>query len=166
MEIFYGKVFKALNKAGVKYVVVGGVAVVLYGYMRNTGDLDLIVLLEEKNLEKFYKALISINYLPKVPVTKEQFKDAKQRNQWKKTKGMIVFSFFNREPPFELIDMFVDEPIAFKELYQKKKNVDVGGLKVPLIGIDHLIKLKKMAGRDKDLNDITQLNEIKRIQRI
>ena len=45
MEIFYGKVFKALNKAKVKYVVAGGVAVVLYGYTRYTGDLDLIVLL-------------------------------------------------------------------------------------------------------------------------
>jgi len=166
MEIFYGKVFKALNKAKVKYVVAGGVAVVLHGYMRSTADLDLIVFLEEKNLENFFNALKTIGYRPKVPVTKEQFKDKKQRDLWKKEKGMIVFSFIYKDPPFQLIDMFVEEPIAFEELYKKRKNIDAGSVKVPLIGIDHLLKLKRMAGRNKDLDDIVQLNEIKRIQKI
>ena len=166
MEIFYGEVFKALNKAKVKYVVAGGVAVVLYGYFRHTGDLDLIVFLEKKNLENFYKALKTINYWPKVPVTVEQFSDSNQRDQWKKEKGMIVFSFVYRKPPFQLIDMFVDEPIPFEELYNKKINIRAQGVKIPLIGIDHLLKLKKIAGRDKDLNDIVQLKEIKRIQKI
>ncbi len=50
MAVFYGEVFKALNKAKVKYVVAGGVAVVLHGYMRATGDLDLIVFLDQENL--------------------------------------------------------------------------------------------------------------------
>lgn len=79
---------------------------------------------------------------------------------------MIVFSFVERRPPFKLVDMFVDEPIPFGELDKSKKNVNVGGITIPLIGIDHLLKLKKKAGRDKDLNDIAQLNEIKRIQKI
>ena len=79
---------------------------------------------------------------------------------------MIVFSFVENEPPLKLIDIFVDEPIAFKDLYFKKKNINSEGVTIPLIGIDHLLKLKKMARRDKDLDDITQLNEIKRIQKI
>ena len=166
MEIHYGKVFKALNKAKVKYVVAGGMAVVLYGYFRHTGDLDLIVFLEKKNLENFYKALKTINYFPKVPVTVEQFSDSKQRDRWKKEKGMIVFSFVYRNPPFQLIDMFVNEPIPFEQLYKKKRDIKVEGVKIPLINIDHLLKLKKDAGRDKDLNDIVQLKEIKRIQKI
>ncbi|MBI3601923.1 MAG: nucleotidyltransferase [Candidatus Omnitrophica bacterium] len=166
MKIFYGEVFKALNKAKVKYVVAGGVAVILYGYLRNTADLDLIVLLEKKNLEKFYKALQTIGYLPKVPVTVDQFSDTRQREQWKKEKGMIVFSFVDRQPPFQMVDMFVNEPIAFKELYKRKKDVRVKGVKIPLININHLLKLKKIAARDKDLNDIVQLEEIKRIENI
>lgn len=40
--MFYGEVFKALNKAKVQYVVAGGTAVVLHGYRRFTDDLDLI----------------------------------------------------------------------------------------------------------------------------
>ena len=163
--MFYGEVFKALNKARVKYVVAGGTAVVLYGYIRLTQDLDLIVFLEDKNLKKFYETLKTINYWPKVPVTKEQFSGHQQRKQWKKEKGMIVFSFVYRHPPFNLIDMFVDEPIKFKELYKKKKVIRVEGIRIPLIAIDHLLKLKKNAGRSKDLDDIVQLNEIKRIQK-
>lgn len=76
---FYEEVFRALNKAKVKYVVAGGVAVVLHGYRRNTDDLDLYVLLEEKNLDYLFDALKSAGYSPKVPVTKEQFKDKRQR---------------------------------------------------------------------------------------
>ena len=80
--MFYGEVFKALNKAKVKYVVAGGVAVVLHGYHRSTKDLDIIALLEKKNLEKLFDAFESIGYMPKVPVTKKQFIDSKQRERW------------------------------------------------------------------------------------
>lgn len=51
MKVFE-KVFRELNRTKVKYLVVGGVAVNLYGYLRFTGDLDVLLLLEEKNLKK------------------------------------------------------------------------------------------------------------------
>ncbi len=91
--MFYEDVFRILNEYKVKYIVVGGVAVVLHGVLRFTADLDLIVELKEENLEKFYVALGTIGYLPKVPVKKEEFKDARKREEWKKEKGMKVFSF-------------------------------------------------------------------------
>ena len=164
--MLYGDVFKALNEAKVKYVVAGGAAVILYGYPRLTQDLDLIVFLEEKNLEKLFNALNDIGYLPKVPVTKDQFKDPRQRAKWKKEKGLIVFSFVHRNPSFNMIDIFVDEPIKFDIVYKKRKNVKVEGVTIPLIGIDHLIRLKKAAQRPKDLDDIIQLQDIKRLMDI
>ena len=164
-SMFYGKIFKALSKARVKYVIAGGVAVVLHGYRRTTDDLDLYVLLEEKNLGRFFDALSSAGYSPKAPVTKEQFKSANERAKWKKEKGMVVFSFVENDPPFKLIDMFVNEPIKFTEVYKKKTNVKLEGVTVPTISIDHLIQLKKQAGRDRDKNDILNLKEIKRISK-
>ena len=160
--MFYGEVVRALNKARVKYIVVGGVAVVLYGYPRFTSDLDLIVYLEEKNLSKMYDALAQIDYFPKVPVTKEQFMDAGQRARWKKEKGMIVFSFVKSKPPFHMVDMFVDEPKPFERMYQKRKVVSVKGINVPLVSVDDLIFLKKKALRGKDCDDIVQLKVIKK----
>jgi len=51
--MFYGEVFKALNKDKVKYVVAGGVAVNLYGYPRFTKDLDDIIQLNAiKRIQK------------------------------------------------------------------------------------------------------------------
>ncbi len=162
--IFY-KVFKALSKAKVKYVVAGGVAVVLHGYPRLTRDLDLIVLLEEKNLDRFFEALRSIGYNPKVPVSKQQFKDKKERERWKREKGMIVFSFVQNDPPNHLIDMFVGEPIRFDFVYRDKKIINISGVKVPLISIHHLKRLKLLAGRDVDLIDVEQLKAIEKMMK-
>ena len=163
--MFYGDVFRALNKARVKYVVAGGTAVVLHGYMRMTQDLDLIVGFEEKNLDRFFEALKRINYHPKAPVTKDQFKDVKHRHMWRKEKGMIVFSFYKNEPPFQLVDMFVYEPLPFGEIYKKRVGVKVSGITIPIMCIDHLRKLKQAAGRPQDLIDIVQLDVIKRTKR-
>lgn len=163
--MFYGKVFKALNKAKVKYVVAGGVAVVLHGYERLTKDLDLIVLLKKDNLNKFYEALKKAGYNPRVPVTKEQFMNAKERKRWKKEKGMIVFSFVENDPPFKMIDMFVDEPIPFSQIYKSKVDVRIKDMIVPLLSIPHLKKLKYQARRPHDLIDIVQLEAIEKWNR-
>jgi hypothetical protein len=42
MAIF-APLFDALNKANIRYVVVGGLATVLHGYVRLTVDIDLAV---------------------------------------------------------------------------------------------------------------------------
>jgi uncharacterized protein (DUF1330 family) len=55
--MYYLEVFSSLNKFGVRYLVVGGVALVLHGVLRLTADLDLVVDLAEDNLVKFLKAL-------------------------------------------------------------------------------------------------------------
>jgi len=47
---FYIDVIDALNEAAVRYTVVGGVATILHGAPRMTGDLDLAVILEKENL--------------------------------------------------------------------------------------------------------------------
>ncbi len=163
--MFYEEVFKSLNKAKVKYVVAGGVAVVLHGYERHTSDLDLIIFLEETNLDKAFDAFKSIGYHPKVPVTKEQFIDSKQRLKWKKEKGMIVFSFVHKDPPFQLVDVFVDEPIPFEAIYKNRVEAKIKNITIPIISIEHLVKLKKDASRDIDLIDITQLRAIQQIKK-
>ncbi|MEW6008414.1 MAG: hypothetical protein AB1629_02145 [Candidatus Omnitrophota bacterium] len=163
--MLYAEVFKALNKEGVKYAVVGGMAVVLYGYVRFTADLDLIVCLDEKNVDKFFGTLTKLGYLPKVPVTKEQFKDKKQRSLWRKEKGMIVFSFFHPKEHLKLIDVFIDEPIKFDIIKKSLKKIKVAGITIPLLSLKHLIKLKEKAGRAKDLIDLANLKAITKLSK-
>jgi hypothetical protein len=158
--MFYEDVFRALNKAKVKYAVAGGVAVVLHGYVRFTADLDLIIHLEEKNIDKFFNAIDKLGYKPKLPVTKEQFMIKQNREDWIKNKGMVVFSFYYRKNPLKNIDLFVKEPIQFKIIQKNIKMVKIEKLSIPLLSLKHLIQLKKKVNRQRDIIDISNLEKI------
>ena len=161
--IEYEDVYKALNKARVRYVVAGGIAVAAHGYLRTTADLDIIVELKENNIAKMFDALYKIGYRPKASITKEQLQDKKQREKWKKDKNMIVFSFFHLKDPTVLIDMFVSEPFPFTEIKKKMVKVKIQGITIPIISLKHLQILKQRAGRPKDLIDLVNLKEIERL---
>ncbi len=70
------RVLHALEAAGVRYLVVGGVAVVLHGHPRLTADLDLALALDTGNVRAAFAALAGLGYRPRVPVTAESFADA------------------------------------------------------------------------------------------
>lgn len=161
--MFYEEVFKALNKAKVKYAVAGGVAVVLYGYVRFTADLDLIIHLEEKNISRLFDAFYNLGYRAKLPVTKEQFMDKKNREDWIRNKEMVVFSFYHQTDPLKNIDIFVEEPIKFKTLEKSLQMLRAGTLSIPVLSIKHLIQIKKKAGRQRDIIDITNLEQIRKM---
>lgn len=162
--MFYEDVFRELNKQKVKYVVAGGVAVVLHGVVRLTVDLDLYVKLSENNLRKFVGALGSLGYKPKVPVNAIEFVKESNRKIWKKEKGMKVFSFIHLGKPRELIDVFVDELIKYSEVDREKKVMMANGIKIPVISIKHLKELKQMAGREQDLRDIQALDSVEKLR--
>lgn len=162
--MFYEEVFRELNRKKVRYVVAGGIAVNLHGVPRVTEDLDLIIYLGEENVGKFSKAMGTLGYKPKTPVKIEDFGIKRNREDWIKNKGMIVFSLWNKHIPYRVIDIFVKDPIDFKELYRDKSNISAGGFKIPVVSIDHLIKLKKMAGRKQDISDIVSLRRAKKLR--
>ena len=78
---------------------------------------------------------------------------------------MLVFSFVERDPPFKLVDMFVDEPFPFKEIYGKCIMADVEDICIPLIDIEQLRQIKLKAGRPQDLYDAVQLKAIQEIKK-
>jgi predicted nucleotidyltransferase len=77
-----------------------------------------------------------------------------------KQKNMIVFSFWRPDRPYEVIDVFVKEPIPFKELWSKREKVPLENIKIPVISIGHLIRLKKQANRLQDISDIEALKKL------
>jgi len=158
--MFYEDVFRALNKARVKYLVAGGVGVVLHGFPRFTADLDLIIHLEEKNIDRFFETVAKLGYHPRLPVTKEDFKNKHKRTEWIKTKNITVFSFFHSKKPMETIDLFVKEPIKFEIMAKDAEIIRVKNIAIPTVSIKHLIQLKKKAGRPEDLIDIANLEAI------
>ena len=80
--MYYEEVFRQLNKFRVKYAVAGGVATVLYGAVRFTADLDIIIDMSCSNIDRLFRSLTDFGYKPRLPVTVEEFKDEKRRREW------------------------------------------------------------------------------------
>ena len=158
---FFIPVFKQLNAADVRYVVVGGVATILHGYVRATTDIDLIVDLQIDEAKKAIETLSGKGYKPRIPVQAMEFADNNKRKQWIETKGMTVFSMFHPKQPGLSIDLFAQYPIPFDELWERSQVFDVDGTDIRVCSLDDLIRLKQLAGRNKDMDDIEKLLKIK-----
>jgi hypothetical protein len=153
-------ILKSLSDARVRYVVVGGVAVVLHGHLRLTADLDLVVAMERDNALAAIRALESLGFRPRPPVPASQFADPEVRATWVREKGMTVFSLWSPTFPGTDVDLFVEEPLPFGVLSEGARIADLHGVSVPVAGIEDLVTMKRAAGRPQDLLDIAALERI------
>ena len=154
------RVLEALNRARVRYLVAGGVAVVLHGYLRTTADLDLIVQLEPDNARRALHALGALGYEPPAPVPAEQFADASIREQWIRDKNLEVFSLWSDESPGLEVDLFVRELFDFDKVYDSTKELRLETTTVRVVPRRLLIEMKKQAGRPRDLEDVEALEQL------
>lgn len=154
------QIFAALNEAGVDYVVVGGLAVILHGYLRATADLDLAIGFSSGNASRGMHSLASIGLQPRLPVALDDFAEADKRADWLRNRNMRVFPLWDPSNPLRSVDVFIDEPIGFDDLMGESVVKDMDGLKVRIASIPHLIEMKRRAGRPRDLEDIDKLQQI------
>ncbi len=154
-------VVEALNGAGVRYLVAGGLAVNAHGYLRLTIDIDLVIALDSDNIFGAFEALKQIGYRPTLPIDAAQFSDPAQRQRWMEEKGMKVLNFFSdrhRETP---LDVFVYEPFDFQSEFEIAMAGELRpDLSVRFVSIPTLIRMKEVAKRPKDEDDIQHLRWI------
>lgn len=153
-------VLTPLEQAGVRYLVVGGVAVVLHGYLRTTLDLDLVLQLERDNLELALKALSGLGFQPQAPVPLSAFADPKIRESWLREKNMTVFSLWHPDHPGFAVDLFIQEPFDFNAAYSRAVRVSLQEIQATVVSRDDLVAMKRAAGRTRDLEDIAALDEL------
>lgn len=135
-----------LNEHKVKYVLVGGWAVIFEGYSRNTGDMDILIEREENNANKLL-AVIKDFLGSTIGFDKDDFL---------KEENVIMMG----RPPFR-IDILTDiSGVSFKEAFESSKIYEDEGLKIRCIHINELIRNKKATGRLKDLGDVDMLEKI------
>jgi len=155
-------IFGALERARVRYLVVGGVAVVLHGHPRFTADLDLVLSLDADNVHAALGALAPLGYAPRAPLPAEDLADPARRADWVRTKGMTVFSLASPAHPATEVDLFVEEPFPFEEAHARALRVDLGGVSAWVASLDDLVAMKRRAGRPQDLEDVRSLEAIAR----
>ena len=151
-------IFKALADAQVRYLTVGGVAVVLHGSPRFTVGLDLVIDLEPLNLDVALRALASLGYRPRAPVELMDFADAEKREDWIANKGLTVFSLWSSRYPATEVDLFVQHPLPFDAAFSRALRADLGVATALVVSKDDLIAMKAAVGRPKDIEDVRTLS--------
>lgn len=155
-------IFDALNRTNVRYVVVGGLATVLHGFARLTADVDLVVDLSPKEATRAIEALVGLGFLPRAPVDPRGFADPAVRRGWMEEKGMQVFTMLDPANPMRSVDLFVESPVPFDDLWTRADTVALSGISVRIASLPDLIGMKRLAGRPQDLIDIEALETIRR----
>ncbi|MFM1857660.1 MAG: hypothetical protein RLZ05_720 [Bacteroidota bacterium] len=135
----------SLNNNGVRYVLVGGYSVILHGYSRTTGDMDLWVERTSDNYKRIKQAFHEFG-MPVFDMTENNFLE---HPVWD------VFTF--GVPPVAIDIMISMEGFSFSDIYFRSVIFKDDGLEVCVIHKNDLIALKKKAGRLKDLDDLENL---------
>jgi hypothetical protein len=135
-----------LNDCDVKYILVGGYSVILHGYSRTTGDMDIWVERTPENYKCIKIAFLQFG-MPMFDMTETAFLTNNE---------MDVFTF--GKAPSSIDIMVTVKGLNFDECFKNAVFFEEDGLQVRTIDIGNLISAKKAAGRYKDLNDLENLN--------
>ncbi len=152
---------QSLSEESVQYVLVGGLAVQLHGYMRSTFDIDLVLAMNDENLVRFIAVAKRYGLVPSIPVPIDSLRNANQIEQWHREKGMLAFAL--REPQIGggVVDILVRPYVPFEQLIANAVAGELFSQKIWIACIDDLIAMKRIANRSKDQLDIAALEKIK-----
>ncbi len=158
--MFYLDLFKSLEKHQVEYLLVGGLAMNLHGVPRMTMDVDLILALNEKNLDRFFLVVDDLALTPAFPIALEDLKSPEQKAKWIKEKNMSEFSMRSKDARGPSLDILIAHPLDWKESYQRGIGKIIEGTTINLAAIQDMIRLKEFAGRAQDLSDLEHLKKM------
>jgi len=135
------KLCSALNRAGVRYVIVGGCAVILHGYFRTTHDVDLLVEPSPENIRSLKKALHEFSGSNEVFDIRD---DDVERY------AVVRFAAEEQSIAIDLIGKI--GRITFEVASRDVEEVELEGIRIPLCGLSTLMETKKGL-RPKDKED-------------
>jgi hypothetical protein len=139
----YRDMLSALSEEGVEFLVVGAFALAAHGLPRATGDIDIWVRRSEDNARRIWRALQRFG-APLHEVTTQDF-----------ALPDLVFQIGVAPRRIDLLT-FIDG-VDFDEAWPHRITAELEGLRIPVIGRDHLIQNKRASGRPKDLHDLDWL---------
>jgi hypothetical protein len=147
------QILRVLGEHGVDYVVVGGIAVQTHGHIRGTQDLDIVPGPDLANLSRLGEALAALGarlYRAARPV------DITDPLLLKRAALVPLLTIHGRLDLLN-IESTGGTPTRYAELRGRALEVQLGETTVPVVALDDLIKMKKVAARDVDRADIRAL---------
>ena len=142
----FSDMIKIFLEEQVQFLLVGGISINLYGYVRATKDMDLWVQASKENSAKVITALAKFG-APMQDVSVQDFEK----------EGMV---FQIGVEPIRIDVLTRITGVKFEDAIKNVKIMEIDGINIPTISIQDLIKNKKASGRHKDLADAEVLEKI------
>ena len=141
----FSELLRIFNANNVRYLVIGGYAVVQYAEPRFTKDLDIWISTDSENAEAVYNSLKEFG----APLTDLSVEDFSEEGY-----------FFQMGVPPIRVDVLMGIPgTNFEECWEHRVEVDFDGLRVNFISKQDLITSKRASGRPQDLLDADSLEQ-------
>jgi hypothetical protein len=132
-------VFASFQKNDVRYLVIGGIAAVLYGVPRATFDLDILIEPTKENAQKLLNALVEIGFGTAQMTSADEIVDNE----------ITIFTDRIR------LDVQTSTPgIRFDDAWRQRTIMIYEGQEFDVVSLADLIKSKTAAGREVDLEDV------------
>ena len=139
-EIFIKNVLKSLNECNVDYVIIGGLAAILYGRPRTTVDVDAIVILNQDEVENFNKIFKENGFELNPDEIAEAFREKSH------------VSIFLKNSPFRVDVKGVYSRLDENSLRNKRK-IELFGESCWIESPEDIIIAKLVYGTQQDLDD-------------
>lgn len=151
----YPRLLGALNRHEVRYVVVGGVAATAHGSPSFTVDLDICYDRTQPNARALARALEELR------AVLHDGGQVLQRSIDHRTLARgDFFTFFTEAGALDCLGA-PDGTTGYDDLARKAIEVDFDGIRVLIASLDDLIRMKRAAGRPKDLVEVAILLALK-----
>ncbi len=140
-----------LREAEIDFVLVGGLAVNAWGYLRATRDVDLVPDPASENLERLDALLVELG--GKVEVGERLLESSAIRTFLRTGDRTLVLTDLGR---IDVLQGLPQVP-SFASLDERASEVDVDGLMVKVCSLDDLLAMKRASDRPRDREDLEAL---------
>ena len=149
------RIFAALERHEVEYLTIGGVAVNAHGHLRNTRDVDILIEWSAENMARLAAVLRDLD--ARLFGVDAELLDVDPRDPG----DLLDGGNFTLRTAAGGLDLFDPGEIPggrpYEEMRPRAVEATVDGVAVRAVGFDDLIRLKREAGRDRDLGDVATL---------
>jgi len=146
------KLIEKLNKAGIKYILVGGMAAVAQGSPVLTFDLDIVHEKSVTNIQKIKDLLISIKAYQRRP---DNFKLKPDFDVLQGTGHMLLSTQYG---PMDILGA-IEKGLGYDELIHNINKIEFHGFEMHVLDLKTLVELKRESKRPEDKQRLKILEE-------
>ena len=144
----FGAALRDLNECGVRYVVVGGLAVIRHGVVRGTKDVDVAVAMDDENLTQLQQLV-------------ERWQATNPDGTPLRTATLVAGGVLALRTPHCLVDILSAQllPAPFDDVRARADVKRIDGVEAAICSLVDLVAMKRATGRGADLVDLERLRD-------